>query len=196
MKSLKCDKCCGKVACSSCRRHMTPHWRFLTITKQKQPKLGWMRFSVATLESVHPQLQPTQVTVFFMRKHDGSPSFWCRTETDWQLQTLYRGKACQPENFFFTLSFYHISELFIASVHHPALTKLTFKILCLSHHCLIVCLLHRHCMKTVLWQNFTPRCKSLSNIVCFHLSLLCELCTVPQLPYQKWVGMDEIFDFC
>lgn len=91
---------------------------------------------------------------------------------------------------------YLISELFIASVHHPALIKLTFKILCLSHHCLIVCLLHRHCMKTVLWQNFTPRCKSLSNIVCFHLSLLCELCTVPQLPYQKWVEMDEIFDFC
>lgn len=114
--------------------------------------------------------------------------------------TLLLFPCLQLVYFFLRHNFIFLSHFRIIHYYNPPSstdkTVLTFKIFCLSHYCFIVCLLYRHCMKTVLWQNFTQKCKSLSNIVCFHLSLLCELCTIPQLPYQKWVGIDEIFDFC
>lgn len=69
-------------------------------------------------------------------------------------------------------------------------TLSTLKMFCRPHYCLIVHVLQCHCIKTVLWQNLTQKCPNLSNIVCFHLSLLYKLDTIPQLSYQKWVGMD------
>ncbi len=169
---------------------------------------------------IHPWLNTRTQLEVFLSWETGKRSLPClrSRDSDWlngvSTAINWRGEVSQPDNcpplvlqlfffspvfnwffFFFTtikvlLSITHNSESFMTATHHPALIKQFW------HSKYFVILItaslfvsYSFTVSRLSSDRIWPRkCKSLSNIVCFHLS--CKLDTIPQLSYQKWVGLD------